>query len=79
MSVRHTHTPHTHTHTHTHRHRHTQTDTHAESRGETHVAPNNTVCVGGEESSPQCQSAVTTDMTDRTVKGWEILPHPPRP
>ena len=39
---------HTHTHTHTpHRHRHTQTDTHAESRGETHHAPNNTVCVGG--------------------------------
>ena len=66
----------THTDTNTHRHKHTQTDTHAESRGETHRAPNYTVCVCGgvRVNSPQCQSAVTTDMTDRTVKGWEILP-----
>ena len=37
----------THTDTNTHRHKHTQTDTHAESRGETHHAPNYTVCVWG--------------------------------
>ena len=37
----------THTDTNTHRHKHTQTDTHAESRGETHHAPNYTVCVCG--------------------------------
>ena len=72
---------HTHTHTHTH---HTDTDTpkqtHTQRVEERRTTLPITQCVwGGEESSPQGQSAVTTDMTDRTVKGWEILPHPPRP
>ena len=68
------------THTHTHNTQHTQPDRHTrrEQRTETPRTPTRSVSVWGEESS-KGQSAVATDKTDRTVKGWEFLPHPPRP